>query len=318
MTLLVETRKIQRLGSSSLVVTLPKIWTRKNGLKPGDPIYLIDEGGHLKIMPGAHKGPCLNEELETKYNGVLREVGLSEILKCAYLNGYSRVRITYSVTYQNPDEIIEEAQGLSFVDKVVDELDSIMVYFKEDDGDPQKYLRRIFIEYHNLMETLAKSHETGTVDEEALEESVNTIRKLHDSYRLLINKVCQRAIAREGDRMSRHTATSLLGMLPLMLAGLARIVAKHSKDPVVGELIGKLRIAIQEAVGSYVSESMKRGVNYRKIKKSINGILDNLGDSYLDVKAKMEDITILLDELVSDSICLSLKNSESPRTGLSR
>jgi len=37
-----EVRRVQRLGSSSLVITLPKEWTRRLGIKPGDQILLYD------------------------------------------------------------------------------------------------------------------------------------------------------------------------------------------------------------------------------------------------------------------------------------
>ncbi|MEM3226367.1 MAG: AbrB/MazE/SpoVT family DNA-binding domain-containing protein, partial [Saccharolobus sp.] len=42
----IETRKVQRLGSSSLFITLPKKWINKWGIKPGDKVILeaLDDG----------------------------------------------------------------------------------------------------------------------------------------------------------------------------------------------------------------------------------------------------------------------------------
>jgi len=49
----VEKRKIQKLGTSSLVVTLPKSWVRRVNLKPGDSVYVVVEGNTLRVIPGA-------------------------------------------------------------------------------------------------------------------------------------------------------------------------------------------------------------------------------------------------------------------------
>ncbi|WP_062662460.1 AbrB/MazE/SpoVT family DNA-binding domain-containing protein [Aeropyrum camini] len=47
-------RRLQKLGSSSLVVTLPKEWVREMGLKQGDPVYVVIEGGSLRIVPAVN------------------------------------------------------------------------------------------------------------------------------------------------------------------------------------------------------------------------------------------------------------------------
>ncbi len=47
----VEVRRIQRVGSSSLVVTLPKEWARRLGLQPGSRVMLLDEGDSIRVVP---------------------------------------------------------------------------------------------------------------------------------------------------------------------------------------------------------------------------------------------------------------------------
>jgi AbrB family looped-hinge helix DNA binding protein len=46
-----EQRKLQKLGASSLIVTLPKRWVDRLGLKPGDTVYVRVMGDHLNIIP---------------------------------------------------------------------------------------------------------------------------------------------------------------------------------------------------------------------------------------------------------------------------
>ena len=47
-----ETRKLQKVGYSTLSVSLPSEWVKENGLKRGDTVFLTPEGdGSLKLFP---------------------------------------------------------------------------------------------------------------------------------------------------------------------------------------------------------------------------------------------------------------------------
>ncbi|NWG09217.1 MAG: phosphate uptake regulator PhoU [Nitrososphaerales archaeon] len=47
-----ETRKVQQVGFSTLIVSLPRDWAREVGLKRGDIVTFNKEDGALKITPG--------------------------------------------------------------------------------------------------------------------------------------------------------------------------------------------------------------------------------------------------------------------------
>jgi len=47
----IEVRRLQKLGSSSIVVTLPKDWANRLGLQPGHRVLLVDEGDSIRIVP---------------------------------------------------------------------------------------------------------------------------------------------------------------------------------------------------------------------------------------------------------------------------
>src|ERR1700704_55272 len=48
----VESRKIQKVGASTLTISLPKSWVTQRKLKRGDPVFLVEEGEALKVIPG--------------------------------------------------------------------------------------------------------------------------------------------------------------------------------------------------------------------------------------------------------------------------
>ena len=53
----VERRRVQRLGASSLIITLPKKWANLLGIRVGDTVYLKLAKGHIKIIPSRYASP---------------------------------------------------------------------------------------------------------------------------------------------------------------------------------------------------------------------------------------------------------------------
>jgi phosphate uptake regulator len=86
-----ERRKISTLGKYSLIVTLPKDWTKMNKLQGGDDVFLKIQGdGSLIIHPEYN----FNE----KQNEVVLPINVNEDVKMiqrriigCYLNGYDKI-----------------------------------------------------------------------------------------------------------------------------------------------------------------------------------------------------------------------------------
>ncbi len=48
-----ESRKIQKVGTSTLTISLPRGWASGRNLKKGDQVFLIEEGETLKVIPAS-------------------------------------------------------------------------------------------------------------------------------------------------------------------------------------------------------------------------------------------------------------------------
>lgn len=48
-----ESRKIQKVGTSTLTISLPRSWATGRNLRKGDQVFLIEEGETLKVVPAA-------------------------------------------------------------------------------------------------------------------------------------------------------------------------------------------------------------------------------------------------------------------------
>jgi phosphate uptake regulator len=89
----VDQRKIMTLGRSSLVISLPKHWTRLNELKKGDVVSLaIQRDRSLAIFPGTGSKKTVKEiSIHIDPNENAKTIKRS-IIAC-YLNGYSSIKL---------------------------------------------------------------------------------------------------------------------------------------------------------------------------------------------------------------------------------
>ncbi|MEM2110248.1 MAG: AbrB/MazE/SpoVT family DNA-binding domain-containing protein, partial [Candidatus Odinarchaeota archaeon] len=88
-----ETRKIIKLGSSSLVVSLPRDWVDKLKIQKGDEIdFEIREDGALIILP-RHLLKIEDREAEIIASPDFKEGRLERELIGAYLGYYSIIRL---------------------------------------------------------------------------------------------------------------------------------------------------------------------------------------------------------------------------------
>jgi len=92
-----EVRKVQVIGGTTFVVSLPKKWVRKAGLKPGEELILIPKGNSgllIKLKKDVEK--ILNSAINIEANLRDKEEILRLII-ASYIAGYQNIRITSNV-----------------------------------------------------------------------------------------------------------------------------------------------------------------------------------------------------------------------------
>ncbi len=84
-------RKIIGFGDSSYVVSLPKDWVVKNGLKKGDSIVVIEEEGSVRISPTIINQSNNRKNITLEFDGDLRK--LKSQLIHYYIDSYHTINI---------------------------------------------------------------------------------------------------------------------------------------------------------------------------------------------------------------------------------
>lgn len=235
------TRKVQRLGGSSLIITLPKQWAKRLNIKVGDELQVVEDGGRLLVLP---KDPGAEERANSvaiRYGSVARTVGASNIVSCAFEHGYSRLDIIIR-GLQDSDVRRLEAELLADprVASVDRETDRIVVrLLQPSDTDPSKALR----EAMGVLLDLLDAAERGDESE---------IRRLEASASDLMEVAIRLSKASEG---LDPLAQGLLASIPHVLADAALLV-KGRRD-----VIERLKEAVTELLGGIAGRSGRRLVN---------------------------------------------------------
>ncbi|MEM4736778.1 MAG: phosphate uptake regulator PhoU [Nitrososphaeria archaeon] len=188
-----EGRKIQKVGYSTMAVSLPTKWVKQNNIKPGDIVFLVQEkDGALKVLP-SHKAQREESEEFIIYADACKEQGmLKRIIIGSYLLGHDVIRITSSnrIEKTHIDEVREVIPKLIGLGILEETSNSILL---QCSIDPSKFkldmlIRRLsIISATILSETMQSLFENNkSLAEEAIsrEEGANTIYFL--AVRLLI------------------------------------------------------------------------------------------------------------------------------------
>lgn len=138
-----ETRKVQRTGKSTFIVSLPKLWAVKNDIQPGSLIYITQsDNGALVLSPDRSE-----RELATRLE-IGEKVGdslIRDIIGC-YVSGYRTIEVTaaHMTADQKRDihQIVQKLIGPEILEETVNKV-LIQDLIDPEELQSERALRRI-------------------------------------------------------------------------------------------------------------------------------------------------------------------------------
>ena len=252
-----EVRRVQRLGSSSLVVTLPKSWVKNVNLRPGDPVVVVVEGKTVRILP-------VESGSESAGGAVYRfpDVTSSEayrLLRCAYVLGLDELAVGGSDDVY--EALREAALNLVGVDVARDDGGvRVSVIIDQSRLDARSSIRSIAGDleriFRSLVEALRRDIDEGEVARltSAMRRSMSLVE------RYLISSLALQVSTYESKmHVNMLIAAHFLGLAASsLLEALQVALAKKVRNPALAERIESLSKIALEAGLNVASPSVKR------------------------------------------------------------
>ncbi len=322
-----EARKVQRLGTTSLVVTLPRDWVKRNGLKPGDLVYIMEEGEGLRIeLPEAVKKAKRQEVVKLNADKLPDPLIAGKLTSCFYILGIEDA-IVESEKGPLPSELISalrrSASRLSGVEVVEDAPSRVYVKTLLDISriSPTSILRQLVIAITKLTDLLVEVIEgKGVNQQEFMELGAEVFRLQH----LVIKHLISASLSKTRDENQRKMnsaymiAASLIGLLgdyiskmalELMRAGEFYKLTPRDKE-IIEDLLRSLRDLGNSTISGLVSSSTKRILECFKgisdMKAKLQEAKRVASPEAMYFISKIEDCLRIVEIVDNTAICTSL------------
>lgn len=304
----VEARKVQKLGSSSLFVTLPKKWINKWNIRPGDKVIVeVDNNGMLKLV--AEKIKISNGRRGVSIDLDSTKQPISNILLCLYSLGFDEMIIESRrpLSQNEMDELtstIKQISGLEITEMSTTRV-KMECLLDSDKISEDSLLRRMLNIVAKQFEAILQLASGEKSDIVSLVEEFNRI------YLIFNRRILGRGASTEAQRTRDQLAlvvANLLGELSKMGENIIDYLETKGVppefSPLISELVQKVNNALDEIVMSLIFPSVKRINNAYSLISEGRQILSNSS-----FNSSLDPVVIAFFKTVMDMLEFSLKTS---------
>ena len=179
-------RKVVQHGPSTLTISLPAEWARKNNVKPGDELDIVDEQNNLSVR--LNSGHVAEKRAKIDF-GEISVATAQSVLTVLYKSGYSHIDIT-SLNQQVIDSIVERTNSTLVGFEVIDVSKlrcTVESYTLDEEREFDKVFRRILFVTSEILKRASAYIATRENEAEiyALEIMSNRLTSL---FHRIINK----------------------------------------------------------------------------------------------------------------------------------
>ncbi|BDB97796.1 AbrB/MazE/SpoVT family DNA-binding domain-containing protein [Saccharolobus caldissimus] len=305
----IETRKVQKLGSSSLFVTLPKKWINKWNIKPGDKVILESlEDGSLRLIAEKAKSNVGKRSIIIDVDSLKQP--LINVIPCLYSLGYDEIIFETKKDFNKKDAedaifISKHLVGAEVVENSEKKIKLECLLDTEKVG-VESLLRRILNIISRRIDDLIK-----IISNQNVHDSLSNNEDLRKIYLMLLRRI----IGNKYQSSIEYYRNSFILMNISILLNIDYIVSKISKMVNFNEIdmnsieqlktiFGHINDVLDEIIMSVLFPSVKRVSNgfnlISQIKQIQVGIRDKLPQVF---NLYLEDLVNLLENALNNSMC---------------
>ncbi|GAB6148593.1 AbrB/MazE/SpoVT family DNA-binding domain-containing protein [Stetteria hydrogenophila] len=324
-------RKVQRLGASSLIITLPRGWARRHNIDVGDIVYVHDVGDKLVVSPEPGSKPA---SITLKLNGVNGGgvfKHLESLALCTYLYGFDELYL-HPASYirdQVVEKITEALKGVEGASVNVVGNNDVVVEFGEPRRDYLALLSKLGRSVGAIFRALAESIESGRFDLDYYTKLYGEASRL--SSKLLRSTSAWRPVEVVDDRVNKIIGNVIV-ILSLLASTAYRLAAttaslypglKRGEVERITLLLQALEVAVTTMGSSADPPSIKKVEEaHSKIRQILN-VEDELAEvvasgspAFAFILAKILEAARLAELASQALLCICLiKKHGSDNTG---
>ena len=300
-----EVRKVQRLGSTSLFITLPKKWVNRWGIKPGDKVFLELLGdGSLRLLSEKSRQNQGKKSIKIDLSSLKLDV--SYVVRALYDLGYDEIVFEFKKDIQSKVisqirteiekylglELIEYSETTAKVDCVIDDnkfgIDSLVK-------------RLLTIISRKIDEIL---YHMNPSDQKEMDRPA-TLDEVARVYHLLLRKMLK-ANHSVQTNMKNYMILSMLNNLYVMFIELERLEKRiraielsEEERKALTDVLHKFNDVEDLVVMSALFSSVKR------VTMALN-ILDEIEKITYNIREEIREILDQINELIYESISSSV------------
>lgn len=270
-------RRLQKLGSSSLVVTLPKEWVKRLGLKPGDPVYVAVEGDTVRVIP------IEGERGESRLRINLQKVTPGEAVKilwCSYVMGPEEV-VLEGAGEEVYEALKDAAGGFIGVEVVRDDRGvGIAILVDPSRVDVRASIRGVASDIQDVVDLLLNALRGFEIKGEVVKARLRLQRSLTLAERYLMGVLSIQGPSVDAKTVaSTLLATNFLGLAASTLLDAVSIVLtlRPERTDEMESVLKQLSQVSTEAALNIANPSIKRGVEVLakidSLKKRVDAIM---------------------------------------------
>jgi phosphate uptake regulator len=304
----VETRKVQRLGSSSLFITLPKKWINKWGIKPGDKIIMeISDDGTLRLIAEKVKINFNRRNIKIDIDNYKQPIVTA--IPCLYMLGYDEV---FFVSKRNIDpkefeETINYSKQLVGIEvaETTDNSIKLDCLLDTEKIGSESLLRRIL----NIT-----SRKVDEIIAYLKGQNINEVQANLDDLKRIQLMLLRRSIGgkyvSERDNLRNFiiviSSTIILRIYTIMnkiSTFIRNSNLSQEQAKIMIEMFQRINDLLDEIIMTILFPSIKRISNGYTIISQLKQYYSQLNLSDLLLKNYVEDLILNLEEALNNSVC---------------
>jgi len=274
-------RKIIKLGTASLVTSLPSIWIKKYNLNAGDEIELIEQGGNIVITTKKQqKGFTAKVTLDSV------DKFMNRLIHVPYRLGCDRLEIEIKDIKVMPKllTILEQLLGFEIINQTEKKIVVEMVA-QSMEADFDKILRRNFLIVLTMIKELGDAIEQNKI---AKLDEVISLENMADKFCFF----CERMLNKVGigDAAKSHLTYNLVLELEqiaddlVVISELIKEIGSSKDFEKIAAIVKQLEQFYEVFYNEYYNHSIENLYTMKKLYKELKSKIENHFEDFRERK----------------------------------